>query len=159
MLKKLAATGIVTAAAAGAMMVTTPALADDLDDHNTTGVGHLLGVGLLPISIKCNNIALLAAGHQTACIVVKKGDEPRGYPKYSSTSPSGGSGYGGQPGRSVRNADGRSAPRSAGAPDRRSVPVPRHFTFAPTNRTRDVTFRLPSDDFSRQSLANTRSWR
>jgi hypothetical protein len=55
MLKKFAATGIVTVATAGAMMVAAPAFAD----NNPNAQGSLLGgTQLLPVSIPINGISL-----------------------------------------------------------------------------------------------------
>jgi hypothetical protein len=55
MLKKLAATGVVTVATAGAMMVAAPAFAD----NNPNAQGSLLGgAQVLPISIPINGISL-----------------------------------------------------------------------------------------------------
>ncbi|MFL6056252.1 MAG: DUF320 domain-containing protein [Actinoallomurus sp.] len=55
MLKKLAATGVVTVAAAGAMMASTPAFAD----NNPNAQGSLLGgTQILPVSIPINGISL-----------------------------------------------------------------------------------------------------
>jgi hypothetical protein len=55
MLKKLAATGVVTVATASAMMVAAPAFAD----NNPNAQGSLLGgAQVLPISIPINGISL-----------------------------------------------------------------------------------------------------
>jgi hypothetical protein len=66
MLKKFTATGIVTVAAAGAMMVATPAIADT---NSTSGQGSILGgtqLDLLdlnvPIVVACNGIGVLGTG-------------------------------------------------------------------------------------------------
>jgi hypothetical protein len=65
MLKKLAATGIVTVAAAGAMMVAAPAFADT---DTTNGTGSILGGNqvdvpiTIPITVACNGIGLLGSG-------------------------------------------------------------------------------------------------
>jgi hypothetical protein len=55
MLKKLAATCVVTVAAAGATMASTPAFAD----NNPNAQGSLLGgAQVLPVSIPINGISL-----------------------------------------------------------------------------------------------------
>jgi hypothetical protein len=55
MLKKLAATGVVTVATAGAMLASTPAFAD----NNPNAQGSLLGgAQVVPVSIPINGISL-----------------------------------------------------------------------------------------------------